>query len=41
METISKVVDRAELHVINRSGHLIAAEHPEEVSRLIVGFVNG
>jgi 2-hydroxy-6-oxonona-2,4-dienedioate hydrolase len=41
METISKVVDRAELHVINRSGHFIAAEHPEEVTRLIVGFVNG
>jgi 2-hydroxy-6-oxonona-2,4-dienedioate hydrolase len=41
METISKVVDRAELHVINRSGHFVAAEHPEEVTRLIVGFVDG
>jgi 2-hydroxy-6-oxonona-2,4-dienedioate hydrolase len=41
METVSKVVDRAELHIINQSGHLVYAEHPEEVTRLIVGFVNG
>jgi pimeloyl-ACP methyl ester carboxylesterase len=41
METLSKVVDRTELHIINQSGHLVYAEHPEEVTRLIVGFVNG
>jgi hypothetical protein len=34
-------VDRTELHVINRSGHFIAAEHPEEVAHRIGGFVNG
>ena len=39
METVSKVVDRAELHIINRSGHLVMAEHPEKVARLIAGFV--
>jgi 2-hydroxy-6-oxonona-2,4-dienedioate hydrolase len=41
METVSKVVGRAELHIINQSGHLVYAEHPEEVARLIAGFVNG
>jgi 2-hydroxy-6-oxo-6-(2'-carboxyphenyl)-hexa-2,4-dienoate hydrolase len=41
METLSKVVDRTELHIINQSGHLVYAEHPEEVTRLIVGFING
>jgi pimeloyl-ACP methyl ester carboxylesterase len=41
METVSKVVDRTELHIINQSGHFVAAEHPEEVTRLIVGFVQG
>jgi 2-hydroxy-6-oxo-6-(2'-carboxyphenyl)-hexa-2,4-dienoate hydrolase len=39
METLSKTVDRTELHIINHSGHLIAAEHPEEVTRLIAGFM--
>lgn len=39
MQTINKVVERAELHIINHSGHLVMAEHPEEVSRLITGFV--
>jgi 2-hydroxy-6-oxo-6-(2'-carboxyphenyl)-hexa-2,4-dienoate hydrolase len=39
METLSKVVDRTELHIINHSGHLVAAEHPEKVAKLIAGFV--
>jgi 2-hydroxy-6-oxonona-2,4-dienedioate hydrolase len=39
METLSKVVERTELHIINRSGHLVAAEHPERVAQLISGFV--
>ena len=41
METLSKVVARTELHIINQSGHLVFAEHPETVTRLIRGFVTG
>jgi 2-hydroxy-6-oxonona-2,4-dienedioate hydrolase len=41
METMSKIVPRTELHIINQSGHLVMAEHPEEVSRLVTGFVYG
>jgi 2-hydroxy-6-oxonona-2,4-dienedioate hydrolase len=41
MQTVSKVVPQAELHIINQSGHFVYAEHPEEVTRLIVGFVKG
>lgn len=41
MQTVSKVVDRTELHVINHSGHFVAAEHPAETARLITGFVEG
>lgn len=39
METVSKVVPRTEFHIINQSGHFVYAEHPEEVTRLITGFV--
>jgi pimeloyl-ACP methyl ester carboxylesterase len=39
MQTVSKVVARTELHIINHSGHFVAAEHPETVARLITGFV--
>ena len=39
MEQVSKVVDRTELHVINKSGHLVYAEHPEKVAGLISSFV--
>lgn len=39
MEQVSKVVDRTELHIINRSGHLVYAEHPEKVAGLISSFV--
>ena len=39
METVSKVVDRTELHIINKSGHLVYAEHPERVTELISSFV--
>jgi 2-hydroxy-6-oxo-6-(2'-carboxyphenyl)-hexa-2,4-dienoate hydrolase len=41
LETLSKVVPRVELHVISQCGHFIAAEHPEEVTTLIAGFVKG
>jgi len=41
METVSKIVPKAELHIINQSGHFVYAEHPEEVARLIAGFVKG
>lgn len=41
METVSKIVPRTELHIINQSGHLVMAEHPEDVSRLVTGFVYG
>jgi len=41
MELMSKVVPQSELHIINQSGHFVYAEHPEEVTRLIVGFVKG
>jgi 2-hydroxy-6-oxonona-2,4-dienedioate hydrolase len=40
METLAKVVDRSELHVLNHAGHFVFAEHPAEVTRLITGFVN-
>lgn len=41
METVSKVVDRAELHIINHSGHLVFAEYPAEVTALIARFATG
>ena len=40
METLAKVVDRSELHILNHAGHFVFAEHPAEVTRLITGFVN-
>lgn len=41
METVSKIVPQTELHIINQSGHFVYAEHPQEVTRLITGFING
>lgn len=41
MEMVSKVVERSELHTINRSGHFVASEHPDEVNRIVNGFVFG
>ena len=41
MEMVSKVVERSELHAINRSGHFVASEHPDEVNRIVNGFVFG
>jgi 2-hydroxy-6-oxonona-2,4-dienedioate hydrolase len=38
METLAKVVDRSELHILNQAGHFVFAEHPAEVTRLITGF---
>jgi pimeloyl-ACP methyl ester carboxylesterase len=37
--TISAVVDRAELHFMNRCGHRAFAEYPEQVTRLMVDFI--
>ena len=34
---VSKVVERSELHTINRSGHFVASEHPDEVNRIVNG----
>jgi pimeloyl-ACP methyl ester carboxylesterase len=39
METVSAVVERAELHVMNKCGHRIAEEQPEKVTQLIGNFV--
>jgi hypothetical protein len=39
METLAKVVDRSEPHA-QPCGHFVLAEHPEELTRLITGFVN-
>jgi acyl-CoA synthetase (AMP-forming)/AMP-acid ligase II len=39
MEQVSKVVAKTELHIINKSGHLVYAEHPETVTQLISNFV--
>jgi 2-hydroxy-6-oxo-6-(2'-carboxyphenyl)-hexa-2,4-dienoate hydrolase len=41
MKTVSQFSDRTELHIINHSGHFVAAEHPKEVSRLVNGFILG
>jgi 2-hydroxy-6-oxo-6-(2'-carboxyphenyl)-hexa-2,4-dienoate hydrolase len=40
MTTISKVVPRTEMHIINQASHFVFAEHPQEVSRLIANFVS-
>jgi 2-hydroxy-6-oxo-6-(2'-carboxyphenyl)-hexa-2,4-dienoate hydrolase len=39
MKTVSQFSDRTELHIINHSGHFVAAEHPKEVSRLAIDFI--
>lgn len=39
METISAVVEKAELHIVNRCGHRIAEEQPAKVAQLIDNFV--
>lgn len=39
METVSAVVDRAELHIVNKCGHRIAEEQPAKVADLIDDFV--
>ena len=39
MKTISKVVERCELQMVNQAGHYVFAEQPEAVTRLIEGFV--
>ena len=41
METVSAVVDRAELHIINKCGHRVAEEQPAKVTQLITNFVGG
>jgi len=39
METISKVVERSELHILNRAGHFVYNEHADRVTQLITDFV--
>jgi 2-hydroxy-6-oxonona-2,4-dienedioate hydrolase len=41
METVSAVVERAELHIINKCGPRIAEERPAKVTQLITNFVGG
>jgi pimeloyl-ACP methyl ester carboxylesterase len=41
MKTITPVVPRAQMHIINQASHFVFAEHPEETARLIVNFVSG
>jgi pimeloyl-ACP methyl ester carboxylesterase len=40
LDTVSNVVERAELHVLNRAGHFVFAEHPKRVANLIHGFAS-
>jgi 2-hydroxy-6-oxonona-2,4-dienedioate hydrolase len=39
-QLISSVVHRTQLHAFNHAGHYVYREHPEELNRLIVDFVN-
>jgi len=39
MNILSKVLDRVELHVLNKASHFVFAEYPIEAARLINGFV--
>lgn len=39
MNILSKVLDRVELHMINRASHFVFAEYPIEVTRLINNFM--
>jgi 2-hydroxy-6-oxonona-2,4-dienedioate hydrolase len=39
METVSKVVEHTELHIVNHSGHRLAEEQPAKVAQLIDNFV--
>ena len=38
-EIFSKVVDQTQLHFFNQSGHYVFQEYPEEVTDLMVGFI--
>ena len=40
MELISKTLDRAQLHLVNRCGHFVFAEYPEETARIVANFIN-
>lgn len=39
LQLIGSVVDRTQLHVFNHTGHYLFRERPEELHRLITGFV--
>ena len=40
-EIFSKVVDQTQMHFLNKSGHYVFQEYPEEVTDLMVGFIEG
>lgn len=40
MDTISKVVDRTELHMVNHASHFVFCDQPVEVTRLITSFIS-
>ena len=39
MNILSKVLDRVELHMLNKASHFVFAEYPIEATRLINNFV--
>ena len=40
MNVLSKVLDRVELHMLNKASHFVFAEYPVEATRLINNFVS-
>jgi len=40
-EIFSKVVDQTQMHFLNKSGHYVFQEYPEQVTDLMVGFIEG
>jgi 2-hydroxy-6-oxonona-2,4-dienedioate hydrolase len=39
MQTIAKIVDRTEMHIVNHASHILYSDQPEAVARLITEFV--
>ena len=39
MNILGKVLDRVELHMLNKASHFVFAEYPIEATRLINNFV--
>jgi pimeloyl-ACP methyl ester carboxylesterase len=40
MDILGKVVDRTEMHILNKASHFVFAEYPVEVTRLINNFIS-